>query len=438
MKKQTVFMVGTGLEADHHISSFAEQFEIQLRPPDDVLTLANPSDLAIFFSEHFDRFRTCCVELKKRSVATLYLIDGILEWRNAWENRVDELACPWTMRPCLAHKVGCIGNSQARILASWGNAEKLEIVGIPRLDRLRDLKINLPNQNPKTFRVLIATAKFPGFTPEQIETTKRSLADLRDEVPRATADGRQIEVTWRLTGGLDRELSVENQLTDLSGRELSDQLASVDAVITTPSTTMLEAMLLSRPVALLDYHQTPQLTPAVWTISQRSQIARTVQELASPAEPKRLMQNHLLSDHLCCESATQRAGQLIRLMLQQSTDAVARGLPLTFPMQMLAAPGAEYDGFSHQTVYPKFAEFGNPDLVELQCELAHSRREIGHVQQQLAQAKAELSDAHQIFEQIQQHPIAGPIVRLRQVIRDKWSAFKKSPETEITPTKSDS
>ena len=373
MTKQTVFMVGTGQEAGHHVSSFAEQFDIRLLPPDDVIKLANPGDLALFFSEHFDRFRTCCVELKKRSVATLYLIDGILEWRNAWENRVDEPACPWTMRPCLAHKVACIGNSQARILASWGNSGKLEIVGIPRLDRLRELKVNEPNQKLGAFRILIATAKFPGFTTGQIETTKRSLVDLRDEMPRATTDGRKIEVTWRLTGGLDRELSVENQLNDLSGRELSEQIANVDAVITTPSTTMLEAMLLNRPVALLDYHQTPQLTPAVWTISQCSQIARTVHELASPAESKRLMQNHLLRDHLCCESATQRACQLIRLMLNQSADAVARGLPLTFPTQMLNVPDAEYDGFSHQTVYPKFAEFGNRDLVELQCELAHSR-----------------------------------------------------------------
>ena len=39
-------------------------------------------------------------------------------------------------QPVVGHKIACLGRSQARILESWGNVGKCEIVGAPRLDRL--------------------------------------------------------------------------------------------------------------------------------------------------------------------------------------------------------------------------------------------------------------------------------------------------------------
>src|SRR5690606_39203009 len=96
-----------------------------------------PGDLAIFFSEHFDRFRTLCKKLKQQNIATIYAVDGILEWRNAWENRPEEIACPWTMRPCLADVVATIGWRQQSVLEAWGNRNCVPI-GMPRLDELSD------------------------------------------------------------------------------------------------------------------------------------------------------------------------------------------------------------------------------------------------------------------------------------------------------------
>ena len=107
-----------------------------------MLKHACPGDVALFYSEHFDRFRDTCLQLKRRNVGTLYLIDGILEWRNAWETEADEIACPFTMRPALADKIACIGASQARVLDSWGNHGKTEVVGIPRLENLRESFFN--------------------------------------------------------------------------------------------------------------------------------------------------------------------------------------------------------------------------------------------------------------------------------------------------------
>lgn len=129
-----IYYVGTEQEVAHHARPLQQHLDISIVGPDQIVEQAVAGDLAIFYSEHFDRFRNAVQKLKTLGVATLYAIDGILEWRNAWENSKIEPACPWTMRPVLSDKVVCIGNQQARILASWGNTEKIEVVGIPRFD----------------------------------------------------------------------------------------------------------------------------------------------------------------------------------------------------------------------------------------------------------------------------------------------------------------
>ena len=131
MQTSNVFFVGTSAEVEHHIQPVADSLKVRIVGADEIVSVAKPGDVAMFFSEHFDRFRQSITELKQNNVATIYMIDGILEWRNAWENRPDEVACPFAMRPVLSHKVACIGENQARVLNGWGNAGKTEIVGVP-------------------------------------------------------------------------------------------------------------------------------------------------------------------------------------------------------------------------------------------------------------------------------------------------------------------
>ena len=331
MPKQTVFYVGSEQEVAHHASPLQSRIEIALATPDEVLERATRGDLAIFFSEHFDRFRSAITELKTRKCATLYAIDGILEWRNAWENRSDEPACPWTMRPVLCDKVACIGKSQVRVLDGWGNINKTELVGLPRLDHIKhssrggELFEEEPakTKQKEPGKILIMTAKFPGFTDEQIENARRALTDLKDWFSRnPEIDGRAIEPIWRLTRGLDEELGVDNRVSDFTGKELGEVLQQVDAVITTPSTAMLEAMLTGVPVAILEYNQCPHLVPAAWQITGKDQIDVVIRELIDPHHRRMLWQETLLHDHLACniqsgnkESATDRFCQLVEQML---------------------------------------------------------------------------------------------------------------------------
>ncbi len=434
---QTVYFVGTHAEVAHHAAPIAERMPVEIASPQKVIEKAKQGDLAIFYSEHFDRFRDCVVQLKSKNVATLYMIDGILEWRNAWENRQDEPACPWTMRPALAHKVACIGPSQLAILNSWGNATKTELVGVPRLDDYARSETGLTNPSDlpvsatDDFRLLIMSAKCPGFTPEQINKTKTSFLLLKKWLQdNPTINGRQLKVVWRLTGELAEEVSVENRCDDLSGMELKEMLVDIDAVITTPSTAMLEAMLLDRPVALLDFNNSPHLVPAAWRITAETQFTETITELASPSPAKQQLQKYLLKSGLLeTENATERFVELVKRMLVIAD--LAEGQKLEFPPNMLKDLVVNSTNeFDPATLFPKFSEFQETDTIELQTQLAHSRREIKHLHGEIQQLQSELNQAHEIFQQIEKHPIAGPVVRIRQKLIDWMARFKKPNTTE--------
>ena len=428
MNKPSVYFVGDPTEVSHHAAPFRERLNVKIASSVDVIQQAYPGDLAIFYSEHFDRFRECCTELKRNNVATLYLIDGILEWRNAWDNLPVEIACPYTMRPVLSHKAACIGGSQAHVLNQWGNLGKTEVVGIPRLDSAPVQPI--PPRADGEFRILVMTAKTPGFTPTQISTVKQSLQDLKQwandnakinlEGPFAPAESLDTKLVWRLTGGLENGLGVTNELNDLTGKELTEALPQVDAVITTASTAMLESMRMGIPTALLDYHNCPRYVNAGWTISAPEQISSTIMQLAQPTPEHLFYQQTQLCDALLnVSNATDRLVELVEQMLsiagkQLTTSPKLAENSLTFPDAILKPAEAAVPRFSHQQLYPEVPEFQQDQQVENQVQLAHSRREISHLHSEQSQLRAELNEAHQIFEQIEKHPIAGPIVRVRQ------------------------
>lgn len=436
---QKVYFVGSHAEVAHHAAPLCAEFVYEIASPEETLRHANAGDLAIFYSEHFDRFRDCVHQLKQRRVATLYMIDGILEWRNAWENRVDEVACPWTMRPAMADKVACIGYSQIATLNSWGNTAKTELVGIPRFDRLRQLESTPLLPNPNRARILLMSAKCPGFTPEQIQQNFEGFDRLKAWFAQnPIVAGREIELVWRMTGELSDRLDVPNQCDDLTGSELVDVINSVDAVISTPSTAILEAMLLQRPVATIDFNHSPQWAPTSWCINSETQINSVVNELLDVPPAKQQYQQTALDMTLApTTNASRRFGLLVKRMLECSASVGENDLE--FPTNLLADQLLQVEtNFEHAQLYPSFSEFQNSDLLELQTHLAHSRREIQHLHREMDQLKSELNEAHEIFDQIHRHPVAGPIVRIRQKLISWLNRTRQSSPKSDRPVSSSS
>jgi hypothetical protein len=225
------------------------------------------------------------------------------------------------------------------------------------------------------------TAKNPGFTPEQRAVTLRSLRDVK-----SVLDGRRdLEVTWRIGRSLAETLGVETEFQAAASEELVAILERVDAVITTPSTALLEAMLSGRPVAALDYHNVPRFVATAWTISAAEQIAPVLAELLDAPARKMAFQRMCLRDSLECDGpSAPRVARLIGDLV-----AVARKLPATapfrFPANLLGTPIATVRAAppSLDELYPGQEVFANRDVRELQIRLARANKENERLRQAL-------------------------------------------------------
>jgi hypothetical protein len=429
MRKSNVYFVGTPAEVEHHIRPVAQELQIQIVDAGQIVNVAKAGDVAMFFSEHFDRFRQAITALKQNNVATIYMIDGILEWRNAWENRADEVACPFAMRPVLSHKVACIGENQARVLNGWGNFGKTEIVGVPRFDHYPMNKVAVvPTETDDRFRVLVMTAKTPAFTDSQWAIARQSILDCKSY---ADANAESVEFVWRLTGGLAEHAGVENSISDLTQTQLLDQLNSVDAVLCTPSTAVVESMLVGKPTALLNYFDCPSYLNLAWNVNHASQISAVIEQLKQPEDRKLHFQNQQLQQIVYRESpAARRLVELVRAMQQTAGRQITEGQRINFDAPILTLPESSPVAFDAKVMFPDTAEFAGDDVVQTQAQLAHARRQIDHLGCRIAQLESELKQAHEIFDEIHNHPIAGPVVRVRERMLAVLSNVKRKIQPE--------
>lgn len=413
MQSEVVYYVGRPEEVEHHAAALRPFCEIVTCEPESLPERVRPGNVCVFYNEFFARFRDCCLAVQRLGCPTLYAIDGILEWRNIWEFPSNLGACLWTMRPVLADKIACIGRSQARILESWGNLGKCEIVGVPRFDRLLGRTPRDPGDTP--FRLLIMTAKAPGFTPDQIACARKSLADLKSWIDGYNlVNQRPIQPLWRVTAGLDAEIGVPNELRDTTGADLATVLGDVDAVMTTPSTAMLESMLHGLPVAVLDYTNSPQYVSAAWTVTCREHLDRVVAELMSPPESKRLHQRTLLHDHLECRTpAAPRMVTLIQEMHRRGRQSDGEASSPRYPRRILADPQDEHhipeETFDLQRLFPDHAVFRDLDVAKLQAE-------VGHLRLELQRKSAELLPLIDMMQRLEANPLSRNLLWLRRQI----------------------
>jgi hypothetical protein len=186
---------------------------------------------------------------------------------------------------------------------------------------------------------------------------------------------KDIEVIWRISKGLHRKLDVKNSFTSASGEELHEILTQVDAVITTPSTVQIEAMLQGLPVAILNYHLVPLYTPAAWEMKCKHHIEPVLNDLISVPYERMLYQEYCLNDALEAKSvALPRLIDLIEKMIKikEAYDQFPAG-SLNFPKDLLMRREDFHSVSSSKLdlskLYPDHTVFKNTDVVFLQSEL---------------------------------------------------------------------
>jgi len=375
-------------------------------------------------------------------IPTLILADGILEYRNTWEN--PRLAPGSLFQPVLGHKLACLGRSQARIVESWGNTTQCEAVGSPRFDRYAGLRRRQRPANAP-FRVLVMTAITPYFTEAQHQLVRQSLLDLKAAFDRGFSVGNvRLEAAWRITKGLDREIGVDSVVTDLTGRQLAEVLQQVDAVITTPSTSMLEGMLLGLPVASLDYCNVPAYVQPSWRISAADHIVPVLTELVNPPAPKLLFQETTLHDALECATPTApRLQRLAEKMIASGQEARRTGRPvdLTWKLDTEVSRGPRENGVKYDAaaLYPGQAAFQENDLRALQVEVGHLRRHAAALEQQQRSGGSALSPLAQ-YTVAWKSKVEAALVLLRlqqrvaaqQVLLEAIKAVESCPQPSVT------
>ncbi|MBA4147193.1 MAG: hypothetical protein H0X66_03695 [Verrucomicrobia bacterium] len=313
----------------------------------------------------------CLDAARGDGIPSLVLQDGILEWRCQYENPLFGAGGGAPQhQPVMADKIACIGHESLRRIAGWGNDARVELTGMPRLDYLCS-RASEPTEKPGR-RLLVMTAKNPGFNARQRETTLRSLRELKAHLDTLS----HIQTLWRLSRGVATELGVANQLDQIASAELVGVVENVDAVISTPSTAMLEAMLLGRPVAALDYHNVPTFVRTAWVISAPEHIRTVIPELLDPPPAKIAFQQESLADNLVCDgSSVQRVCALIRKMVAFAASSNLKQCRM--PSDLLGTQSS-YTFFPQKRLNQLYAGqsvFEELDPEKLQIRLARAENE---------------------------------------------------------------
>jgi hypothetical protein len=211
-----------------------------------------------------------------------------------------------------------------------------------------------------------------------------------------------------VTAGLAEEIGVPNHLRDTTGNDLASVLEQVDAVITTPSTSMLESMLQGLPVAMLDYHNCPHYVPAAWSITSCCHIDQILPDLISPPPAKMLHQQTILHDALECHSpATPRLVELVTQMLRQTQQCLENGIPVKFSDRILADPQGGHhmpeSSFDMRELYPHHPVFSNLDRIALQTEVGDGLLELHKLQKEYEELQLSKDVLHRSLQsQLQQ------------------------------------
>ena len=286
-----------------------------------------PPECSLVITHDTYRPESCSAILNcvNRNVPVLILADGILEYRNSWlqAHSVES----GVFNPILGHKLACIGSSQVRFLENLkGNYGKCENVGLPRLDNFKskNLKSNIPN-------ILICSSKTPWFSDYDKKQVLQSFLDLK-EITYNFGKSNNVKFSWRISHHLASSIGVKSSFS----KSLTEDLQNATAVISMPSTLMLEAMYARKPVALLDYTYSPHYVQAAWTVSSREQLLPVLYELLNPPAPKIIFQTSVLTDSLQTKESSQlRMVRLVDKMVEIGDQFRSLRKPLLFPPRIL-------------------------------------------------------------------------------------------------------
>jgi len=398
---------------------------IDLRDDDDV----NNCDVVLTSSAEWNcRSAVLISRAKRNGLPTLHIVDGVLKWGTAWhymsadtKNSLPEFSGLPPYQPVLAHKIGCLGPAQARLLSSWGQYNKVEVTGNPRMDVYINYRLDQANTAPlhqspphKPARLLILIANKPAYNESGMKRARQAYIDLNNYL-RRTGERRNLAVTWR-TGPRSPDVLPPEVFGSIDrGKDtLFEALTHADFVVSSPSTATLEAMSMEVPTCILDYSGSPELLHAAWVIRSTDFMEEELESLFNGDDRRLQMQRYLVHDQIRIDSpASARISKLLQEMISTAVRCRSEGRELTFPASMI--PRADYSAqtpyhYAPEALFDSHPLFCLSELAELNRELADLHRYCSLLE-------------HRVDELSRLYPL-GLAVKSR--LRLFWSSLKHS------------
>lgn len=258
-----------------------------------------------------------CRRMRGR-IPSLTIQDGLIEHKSS-QHRFQGI---YRYRPLETDYIAVFGERSRALVAAYGaDKERVFVTGCPRFDTYLGRA-----RQEKDGYVLITMANRPGYGTERalrfyalldqvLEYMEGSGTAYKLRSSRGIRPGG-IESPEKLRASLPLRVvaAITKSLQDQTN--LQDDLEGASAVITTPSTVSLEAMLLDRPVCHLLPDPETVYTSSAWTITNSSDIPSVITELRNPPDLKKRYQKLVLEENLLTSgSATTRVRDLILNLL---------------------------------------------------------------------------------------------------------------------------
>jgi hypothetical protein len=334
-------------------------------------------DLLLTPTEYWPHITEIVVAAKKAGVVTIHLSDGILEWRNSFEQAPSDVenVGNYIWKPIHSDYFLALGADQKRVVECWGNFGKCYAIGAPRMENevLRYAEREWEQSESVVRRVLVASAKKFAIGLTDAAVTLQAYQDLKrffeEKYPDLPVCYQPI---WRVSDQLALELGLTQEQISSGQGDLAQVIDSVDVVVTGPSTLMLEAMLHRKPVVCLDYTSSPQFVRAAWNIRSEKHIIPAFFSLLALDSHRVDFQEFELKEQLRLDgSPSRRLDEFIDQVLTgeepeetTQTDCPSNGKSISHEDALLA---------QLRYLIRQERESSNARIKELQLQVAKSR-----------------------------------------------------------------
>jgi len=264
----------------------------------------NDCDLFLTHSEYHDDYIDKILKAKSAGVRTALIPDGIFEWRNSFEHppRCGSGVGQEVWNGIVSDYFLAFGDYQKAIINAYSPQTKVEVIGVPRLEKMiSDYAVrNFKKIQSEDINILIASAKTAGFCQYDSKAFVDCCLDLKKYFSRIPENlGVNANLMWRVSERVSVEIGLTDDEVNSGKGALLDVLEEADAVFSGPSTLLLEAMLMKKPVVLLDYTGSPVSVNCAWNIFSAEHIEAVVVDLLLMREERLKFQEMSLRNHIC-------------------------------------------------------------------------------------------------------------------------------------------